>query len=657
MKRFLRFLRNLLLILVGLVLLLLILGYTYFGITSSRNLAKVMDAAPVLTVDGASFRDLNKNGELDPYEDHRVPTEARVENLLGQMTLEEKAGQMFITMIATSEEGDLVERPTTFNPFSFFSPTNSEMVVNRHMTHFNVTFMSTPEAHVKWHNTMQKLAEGTRLGIPITIASDPRHAFTNNPAAAMISGAFSKWPEHLGLAATGDSALVARFGDIARQEYLAMGFRLALHPMADLATEPRWARVNGTFGEDADLSARMTYAYIKGFQGDTLGPQSVATMTKHFSGGGPQKDGEDAHFAHGKDQVYPGNNFDYHLIPFEKGAFPAHTAQIMPYYSIPVGQTSEEVGFAFNQEIITGMLRERYGFDGVICTDWSLLTDKGFLGFTLIGATGWGMENATPLERVKKALDAGIDQFGGEALPRLVVELVQSRQISEARIDQSVRRLLRDKFTLGLFDNPYVDAGRVHEIVGRADFMDAGLEAQRKSVVLLKNDTTATGPMLPLQGKPRLYIENIDPEVAGRYGTVVDSVADADVAILRLSTPYQPRDGFFEGFFHQGDLDFKEPERTRILNIINTIPTIVDIYLDRPAVVPKIAQASVGMLANFGAQDAVILDLVFGKYAPQGKLPVELPSSMDAVENQKEDLPYDSENPVFPFGHGLTYGE
>src|SRR5204863_3160606 len=181
-------------------------------------------------------------------------------------------------------------------------------------------------------------AESTRLGIPVTIASDPRHSYgvSDNPVASFLAGDFSEWPEPIGLGATGDEALVREFGDIARQEYLAVGIRVALHPMVDLCTEPRWARINGTFGEDAQLSARLTAAYIRGFQGAALGPASVACMTKHFPGGGPQKDGEDPHFDYGREQVYPGENFDYHLIPFE-AAFAAGTAQIMPYYCMPIG--------------------------------------------------------------------------------------------------------------------------------------------------------------------------------------------------------------------------------------------------------------------------------------------------------------------------------
>jgi beta-glucosidase len=470
----------------------------------------------------------------------------------------------------------------------------------------------------------------------------------------MFSGAFSQWPEQIGLGAIGDPQLVQEFGDIARQEYLAVGIRVALHPMADLATEPRWCRANGTFGEDAELASKLTAAYIRGFQGAELGPQSVACMTKHFPGGGPQKDGEDAHFSYGKDQVYPGDNFDYHLPPFE-AAFEAGTSQIMPYYGRPLGTQYEEVGFSFNKGVITGLLREKYGFDGIVCTDWGLLTEFRVLGRKMMDARAWGVEHLSLAERAKKILDAGVDQFGGEACPRVIVELVQSGQVSEARVDQSVRRLLREKFRLGLFDNPYVDPGQVEQVVGKAEFKAAGELAQRKSIVLLKNGATAEGLTLPLQGTPKLYVENVAPEAASEYGQVVQSVKEADVAILRLRAPFTPRKGMLERFFHGGTLEFDEVEKARILGICAQVPTIVDIYLERPAVIPEISAQCAALLANFGANDGALLDVIFGRFNPTGKLPFELPSSMEAVEKQKEDVPYDSENPLYPFGHGLGY--
>jgi beta-glucosidase len=524
------------------------------------------------------------------------------------------------------------------------------MIARRLMNHFNILQGSTPRSIAIWHNQIQKLAERTRLGIPVTISTDPRHAFSNNPLASLTAGSFSQFPEPTGLAATRDPELVRQFADIARQEYLAVGIRLALHPMADLATEPRWPRINGTFGEDADLSARMTAAYIRGFQGETLGKDSVACMTKHFPGGGPQKDGEDPHFSYGREQVYPGNNFEYHLQPFE-AAFEAGTSQIMPYYGMPVDTPFEEVGFSFNKDVVTGLLRGKYGFDGIVCTDWGLLNSMKLLGREVMPARAWGVEHLSVAGRAHKILEAGVDQFGGEACPEVIVQLVRDGKVSEERIDQSIRRLLREKFRLGLFDNPYLDVEAAGKIVGQPVFRQAGELAQRKSIVLLKNDQRK----LPLKSGLKIYAENIRPEAIAGYGQVVPKVSQADIAILRLSTPFKKRIGMLESYFHSGDLDFKEPERSRILRIMDQVPTVVDIYLERPAVIPEIAEKSVALLGNFGACDEAVLDVIFGKFNPQGKLPFELPSSMEAVRKQKEDLPHDSEDPLFPFGHGLCY--
>jgi beta-glucosidase len=604
--------------------------------------------------DGFAYRDLNVNGRLDLYEDSRRPIEERVEDLLSQMTLEEKAGMMFHTMIGMNEDGSLLEEAGPMNP----APT-SDLFAKRLMNHFNVYAVAEPRHMAEWYNRLQRLAEGTRLGIPVTISSDPRHAYSKDPGESiltsiMLTGGFSQWPGPIGLAATGDPELVREFGDIVRREYLAVGIRVALHPMADLATEPRWARIEGTFGEDAGLASRIVSAYIEGFQGKALGPRSVACMTKHFPGGGPQRDGEDPHFSYGKEQVYPGGNFDYHLIPFE-AAFEAGTAQIMPYYGMPVGLAVEEVGFGFNKDVITGLLRGKYGFDGVVCTDWGLLTSVEAMGISFSEAKCWGVEDLSVAERARKAIDAGVDQFGGEACPEVVVDLVRSGLIQEDRIDESVRRLLRDKFRLGLFDDPYVDPETAERVVGNDAFRRAGEIAQRRSIVLLKNAETDDGRFLPIRGRPNIYVENLDPGVVGEYGQVVESVEDADVAILRLSAPFEPREGFLERYFNAGDLDFKDEEKAPILDVLGKVPTVVDIYLERPAVIPEIADRSAGLLADFGACDAAVLDVIFGRFTPSGKLPFEMPSSMDAVRRQKEDVPYDSEDPLFPFGHGLTY--
>jgi beta-glucosidase len=605
--------------------------------------------APSLIQNGITYRDLNKNGRLDPYEDPRRPIEERVADLISQMTLEEKAGLMFHPPVAMNTDGSLVEEIAPFNQVA-----TTEMVQKRLINHFNVYEVAPPRRMAEWHNRMQKLSEATRLGIPVTISSDPLNTLNSSPAVGLGDNAFSKWPEPIGLAAARDDALVREFADIARREYLAVGIRTALHPMADLATEPRWARIAGTFGEDAELSSRMVAAYIRGFQGETLGPHSVACMTKHFPGGGPQKDGEDPHFYYGKDQVYPANNFGYHLIPFQ-AAFDAGTAMIMPYYGRPLGLPLEEVGFGFNKDVITGLLRGKYGFDGVVCTDWSLIHDIVVDGQVVMRCRCWGVEDLSAEERILKAVQAGVDQFGGESCPEIIVQLVKSGQVDEARIDDSVRRLLRDKFRLGLFDQPFVDPQVAVEVVGNVDFRAKGELAQRRSIVLLKNGGAQSDTILPLQEEVPIYVEGIDHEVARRYGSVVADPAEAELAIIRLDCPFQTREGLLESFFHAGDLDFKYPERERILALLERIPTIVDIHLDRPAVIPEIATKCAALLADFGATDEAVLDVIFGKFQPSGKLPFELPSSMEAVRKQKEDLPHDSENPVFPFGYGLTY--
>ena len=574
----------------------------------------------------------------------------RVENLLSQMTLEEKAGLMFQTTIRMHQDGTLVEDAHPARRFS-----TRGMVAGQMMNHFNVREVAAPRQMAEWHNRLQGLAESTRLGIPVTISSDPRHAYSGDSLASFGAGSyFSSWPDPVGLAATGDPALVREFADIARQEYLAVGIRVALHPMADLATEPRWGRIQGTFGEDAALSSLMVAAYIRGFQGDTLGHESVACMTKHFPGGGPQKDGQDAHFSDGREQVYPGNNFNYHLIPFE-AAFAAGTAQVMPYYSVPVGLPYQEVGFAFNKDIIDGLLRQRYKFDGVVCTDWWLLTPQRVAG-KLIGPLAYGVEHLSVPERARMALTAGVDQFGGDACPEVIVELVQSGEVSEARIDESARRLLRDKFRLGLFDNPYVDPDAAERIVGNPAFRAAGEQAQRKSIVLLKNCETLAGRVLPLAGKARIYVENVRHDAVSGYGQVVPTPGEADVAIIRLQTPFEQRGDFLEAHYHTGDLDFTDGEKERLLGIMAQVPTIIDIYLDRPAVIPEIARHSAALLGNFGASDGALLDVIFGHFRPSATLPFELPSSMEAVRRRRGDMPRDSDNPIFSFGYGLTYG-
>lgn len=575
-----------------------------------------------------------------PWLDASLPVDERVELLLQEMTLVEKVGLFFQAMIAMGPDGALSEADPTFG-----LPSTDEYINARHMTHFNLLGAApTAGAIARWHNRLQELAASTRLGIPVTISTDPRHSFTENPGAAMLSGPFSQWPDALGLAATRDEDLVRTFGDIARQEYTAVGIRVALHPQVDLATEPRWARQLQTFGEDAELSGRLGAAYIRGFQGDELGSSSVAAMVKHFPGGGPQKDGEDPHFAYGREQVYPGDAFELHLQPFEE-AFAAGVSQVMPYYGMPIGTEYEEVGFGFNKGVLTGLLRERFGFDGIVCTDWGLITDSEIMG-TPFPARAWGVEHLTPGERMQKILDAGADQFGGEKCTEILLGLVADGLVSEERLDVSARRLLREKFVLGLFENPFVDAEAADRIVGSAAFRAAGDAAQRASITVLQSS-----PALPFARGVRLYVEGIAAGVAAGYGEVVATPEEADLAVLRLESPYEERGSMFENFFHAGSLAFSAETIAHVREVAAAVPTVVDVFLDRPAILTPFAEAGVALTANWGASPAALLDVLSGAARAEGALPFDVPRSMAAVEASRPDVPFDTADPLFRFGH------
>lgn len=588
-------------------------------------------------------RDLDRNGVIDPYEDPATPIDDRVDDLLSRMSIAEKVGTMFHPM-------------THFRPPFSLPPEDdpAHFITQKHIVHAAFFGQGSAVQLAEWHNSLQRLAASTRLGIPFTLSSDPRHGAGGNPVGTAGRATFSEWPDPIGLAAARDPDLTRQFADIARQEYLAVGIRVALHPQADLATEPRWPRIAGTFGEDVDLVCSLTEAYIRGFQGEAIGPASVSCMTKHFPGGGPQKDGEDPHFPYGREQVYPGGAFALHLRPFE-AAIRAGTSQIMPYYGMPVDTEWEAVGFGFSKGIVTELLREQLGFDGIVCTDWGLITDDVIMGKPL-PARAWGVEALPPIDRIAKAIDAGVDQFGGEVCTELLLALVEQGRVTEARIDQSVRRILREKFRLGLFEQPYVDVEAAGSICANDAFVAAGIAAQRRALVLLKNDQIGGRPVLPATPAMKIYVEGIDEVTAAGYAPVVPDPADADLAVLRIPAPFEPRDQLgLEAWFHAGSLAYDASTLAHLLAVAATAPTVVAIDLDRPAVIPELAEAVAGLIGVFGARDAVVLDLIFGNAPPTGRLPFELPSSMDAVRRQHPDLPTDSDAPLFPLGFGLTY--
>ncbi len=601
----------------------------------------------VLISDDFTYRDLNKNQQLDIYEDVRQPAVLRLDNLLGQMTLEEKVGQMMHPAITIKPDFALLAFHFAMGRVDI----DAAEIFDKHISHFNFYGAPTPLEIAEKLNRLQKIAARTRLGIPLTISSDPLHEVASGGIAAFSVKGFSGWPSQLGFAAARDIDLVKRFGEIASAEYRAVGLRTALHPMADLATEPRWARNFGTFGSNAQLSAEMTNAYMLGFQGTTLTDKSVMTMVKHFPGGGPQEFGLDAHLPSGKRQVYPGDNFDYHVEPFKK-AIDNGLRVIMPYYGIPIDQTDENVAMGFNKMILTDLLRDELGFTGVVCTDWGIVSSRA-----------WGVEGMSVRERYKKSIDAGVDQYGGENDPAHIIDLVRSGELSEARIDQSVRRILLNKFELGLFEQSLVDEDAIPALIRTPQYLAAGLEAQRKSIVLLNNkmaDTVA----LPLAEGTKIFVDGLDADQANRYGTLVDSADQADVVVLYLPTIFNGNqapgsdelmDQFLSTILPDDNLAFSAAvlDKAKVYSENARLITVVD--LNRPAILTELNQLSDGLIGTFGVYDSVLFEMIFGQFSPQGKLPFEIPSSMAAVMAQKEDLPDDSVAPTFIFGHGLSY--
>jgi len=578
----------------------------------------------------------------------------RVEDLLSRMTIEEKAGQMFQQMLR-------IGKNYTVDPGAYDESSpgrwngTKEMVVDKHMTHFNLLgTLDDARLGAEWFNQVQKLAVENGLGIPITLSTDPRHHFGMTVGAALAPGIFSQWPESLGLAALRDAELVKNFANIVREEYTSVGIRSALHPQADLSTEPRWARIFNTWGENASLTGEMVSAYIKGLQGDEIGPRSVTTVTKHFPGGGAVQDGEDSHFEHGQNATYPGNNLEYHLIPF-KAAFKAGARQIMPYYSRPVGTEYESVGFAFNKAIVTGLLKDELGFDGIVVTDWGLVTDTN-MGDIPWPARAWGIRDASEVERVFRIIESGCDQFGGEDRPELVVELVKSGRIDEKRVDESVRKLLKEKFLLGLFENPYADPDQAERIAGNAYFRKLGEETQRRAYTLLSNKNDVLP--LKLERGCKIFTEGFNATKLEKRGYKLAKTPDeADFALLRLAPPFDPRNGTIEGRFgHRGgSLEYFDEEKKRQAAIYAAVPTVVDIYTDRPFAIPEVVDQTQAVLASFGSSDGAFLDVVFGDASPEGKLPFDMVRSNAAAEEQMEDVPFDTRDPLFKFGHGLRY--
>jgi len=657
----------------------------------------------VLTVGGVRFRAANGNGQLDPYEDWRLPVMVRVDDLVSRMTLEEKAGIMLIDTLNAPAPPNTIAKT---NAERFIQGEKMTRFIFRNAVQLKSATNVSPQQAAEFTNAVQAMAEATRLGIPVIFKSNARNHYDRNARQGINepAGSFSEWPKEAGLAATLDMTLIRDFAETMATEWNAIGLRGAYTYMADLATEPRWYRVHETFTEDADLAADIMSTLVKTLQGGEVNPNTKVALTmKHFPGGGPQEMGLDPHYTFGKNQVYPAGNFAYHLKPF-KAAIDAGVSSILPYYGVPInvtyeGITYDQLGMAFSKQIVTDLLRTKLGFKGYVNSDTGIVTQRA-----------WGMENATVAQRVAAAINAGTDVLSGFNTKQTIVDLVVAGLVNEARVNEAVKRLLREQFALGLFENPYVDASLANSILGKDEFRAKALDAQRRSIVLLKNENKVLPLRTPTAAAPvRLYTMGLNADVvrSARYGGYTVTTGDrtaangntrapvsdrTDYVIIRVevgnvnTASYRstdpatganpaymnPMTGRTWGAQDLGNiddhlvfggslpweanfLDFTRMATAQSWNVSPPLPdikaamaeivdpnkVIISIYFRQPYVLDEASglRSAGAILANFGVSDEALMDVIAGKANPQGKLPFALANKAEAIEAQHADTP------------------
>ena len=619
----------------------------------------------MLTVDGLQFKDLNRNGKLDRYEDWRLSPAVRAADLVGMMSVEDLAGVMVhATLPATGGAEASIGRGSGYD-----MDKSKALIDGKRINSFITRLGGDPTLIADSDNQLQAAAESTRFGIPLTISTDPRNNFLYVSGASVEAGAFSKWPETTGIAAINDPALTRKFADTVRREYMAVGIREALSPQADLATEPRWARLNGTFGEDAGVAKQQVEAYVEGMQNGKSGlnPGSVVTVVKHWVGYGAQRGGFDSHNFYGRYSDMTDAQLAYHIEPF-LGAFDAHVAAVMPTYSILEkvtldGKPLEPVGAGLNKQLLTGLLRGKYGFKGVVLSDWGITSDcvdlcQGGMpagqkmGPQYIGMP-WGAVDLSKTERFAKAINAGVDQVGGTDDVASLLDAAKTGKVTEARMREAAERVLEQKFAIGIFEDPYVDPAAAKQVVGNPASLRAGENAQERAMVPLENKRGA----VPVRAGAKVWLFHVDAAAAKAHGlVVVDDPAQADVAILRAETPSDMLHPgyFFGGRQHEGRLNFQpgDPAYDALLRCGKT-PAVMTVYMDRPAILTEVKDKTAALYADFGVSDNALLDVLTGKAKAGGHLPFELPSSMAAVAAQKSDVPHDSVHPLYAYGYAL----
>lgn len=536
--------------------------------------------AKLIEQDGLFFKDLEGTGALLPYEDWRLSPEERARDLAQRLSVEEIAGLMMysshqmVPFFANSPfKATYDGKPFEESGAEAWALTDQQkkFLKEDHLRHVLAMLLKDAKTAALWNNEMQAFAESQPHGIPVNISSDPRNGASSAGAEYKSGGGqTSAWPEGLGIAATFDPELCREYASIISKEYRALGIATALSPQVDIGTEPRWLRIADTFGAHPLLVSDMGRAFCDGMQSDPAqnggwGSGSVATMAKHWPGGGPCEAGRDAHYPFGKFAVHPGGEEATHLKPFTEGVFhldgpTGKTASIMPYYTVTWGMdpSGDNVGNSYSKFIIQDMLREQAGFDGVVCTDWHITPDPD-PKLDSFGSRCYGVEDLSEAERHLRILENGVDQFGGNnnIVPILEAYRLGCEKYGEdamlARFRRSAARLLAGSFRCGLFDNPYLDPEESQAVVGCQAHCKAGFDAQVKSLVLVKNNG-----VLPICQRKKVYIpgrtiqerksffrsmlpsmtvSGMDKTVVEKYYDWVETPEKADFALVCIDSP------------------------------------------------------------------------------------------------------------------------
>lgn len=698
----------------------------------------------VIEQDGLYFKDLERTGKLVPYADWRLSPEERAKDLASRLTPEEIAGLMLYSPHQMVPPHQGAPFGGTFDGKTWeesgkekhaLSDQQLEFLEQRRIRHILMVAVDDAATAARWSNNLQQMAERLPHAIPVNISSDPRSGAKKAMVEFKTVGSdVSKWPEGVGFAACFDPEVVKQFAHDASLEYRALGITTALGPQIDLCTEPRWMRFADTLGMKTEDVKQLVKAYCDGMQTtdgapDGWGRDSVNTMVKHWPGGGTGEGGRDAHYAFGEYAVYPADNAAEHEKPFTEAAFqldgPTKCASaVMPYYTVSWGldkKNGKNVGNSYSEYIIKDLLREKYGFSGVVCTDWGITQDPD-PQIDAFGSRCYNMQQYTEPERMLIAILNGVDQFGGNDDPKPILEAYRlgceklGKEAMTERMRASAARLLINIFRCGLFEDPYLDPEASAKLVGCDTFRAHGEEAQRKSVVLLKNRPGC----LPLKEGLKIYVplrhigpsksfirtdvpaydeDPVSDELIAAYGVRVATPEEADAAIVFAESPacnayskedaenggngylpitlqYRPYTAknarpvsiaggdFRESFTnrsYQGKTNtaYNEADLDNILACRKAMggkPVIVVETLSNPMVVSEFERETDALLAEFGVSRAAVLDVIFGRYTPTGRLPVQLPKDMDTVERHCEDKALDLEPHVDEFGRSYDYG-